>query len=66
MKKLKVDKQGGKAKNQKVVGTEMERILGNEAVTGYEAVVKREVEEGQMLAEWQGWRGEEEGQGEAQ
>ena len=46
MKKLKVDKEGGKAKNQKVVGTEMERILGNEAVTGYEAVVKREVEEG--------------------
>ena len=63
MKKLKVDKQDGKAKNQKVVGTEMERILGNEAVTGYEAVVKRELEEGKMLAEWQGWRGEEEGQG---
>ena len=63
MKKLKVDKQGGKAKNQKVVGTEMERILGNEAVIGYETVVKRELKEGQMLAEWQGWRGEEEGQG---
>ena len=46
MQSLKVDRKGGKAKNQKVVGTEMERILGNEAVTGYEAVVKREVEEG--------------------
>ena len=32
VKKIKVDKMGGKAKNQKVVGTVMERILGIEEV----------------------------------
>ena len=46
MQSLKVDKKGGKAKSQKVVGTVMERILGIEGVTGCEAVVQGEVEEG--------------------
>ena len=46
MKKLKVDIKDGKAKNQKVVGTVMERILGIEDVMGCEVVIKRKVKEG--------------------
>ena len=46
VKKLKVDIKDGKAKNQKVVGMVMERILGIEDVMGCEVVIKRKVKEG--------------------
>ena len=45
------------AKNQKVMGTVMEKILGIEEVTGCEAVVMRGAEEVRMLAEWYGFLG---------
>ena len=45
------------AKNQKVMGTVMEKILGIEEVTGCEAVVMRGAEEVRMLAEWYGFWG---------
>ena len=45
------------AKNQKVMGTVMEKILGIEEVTGCEAVVMRGAEEVRMLAEWYGFFG---------
>ena len=44
-------------KNQKVMGTVMEKILGIEEVTGCEAVVMRGAEEVRMLAEWYGFGG---------
>ena len=39
-------------KNQKVMGTVMERIQGTKEVTSCEAVVGRGAEEGKMLAVW--------------
>ena len=52
------------AKNQKVMGTVMEKILGIEEVTGCEAVVMRGAEEVRMLAEWYGFWGGGGGEGE--